>query len=183
VADVLVLYVSGEGQTRKIAERVAELLEQNFHRATIASLKTPPELEGFDAVVIGASIHVGQYPKYLREFIISRRNELERVPTAFFSVCLTAAGKDEKSRQTVAGYLRQLFEQTGWEPSVTASFAGALRYSKYSFLKRQLVKTIAKRDGRPTDTSHDYEYTDWEDVLGFTTSLSIYLEERLSPVA
>ena len=34
-------------------------------------------------------------------------------------------------------------------------------YSKYNFLTRFIMKRIARKTGRPTDTSRDYEYTDW----------------------
>jgi menaquinone-dependent protoporphyrinogen oxidase len=39
--------------------------------------------------------------------------------------------------------------------------AGALVYSKYSFFTKLIMKTISRRAGGPTDTSRDYEFTDW----------------------
>jgi menaquinone-dependent protoporphyrinogen oxidase len=39
--------------------------------------------------------------------------------------------------------------------------AGALAYSKYSFFVKLVMKTIAWKAGGPTDTSRDYEFTDW----------------------
>ena len=49
----------------------------------------------------------------------------------------------------------------GWKPNMTASFAGALKYTQYNWLKRALIKHIAKKEGGSTDTSQDHEYTDW----------------------
>lgn len=34
-------------------------------------------------------------------------------------------------------------------------------------MTKLLMRLMMKRDHRPTDTSHDYEYTDWEQVEGF----------------
>jgi menaquinone-dependent protoporphyrinogen oxidase len=39
--------------------------------------------------------------------------------------------------------------------------AGALTYSKYNFFIKLIMKTMARRAGGPTDTSRDYEFTDW----------------------
>jgi menaquinone-dependent protoporphyrinogen oxidase len=55
----------------------------------------------------------------------------------------------------------------GWQPPLTASFAGALKYTQYSWLKRELMKHIAKKEGGATDTSQDHEYTDWNHVRDF----------------
>ena len=35
-------------------------------------------------------------------------------------------------------------------------------YSKYNFLVRFFMRRIAQKEGGDTDTSRDYEYTDWE---------------------
>jgi menaquinone-dependent protoporphyrinogen oxidase len=37
-------------------------------------------------------------------------------------------------------------------------------YSRYNFLKRQMMKRIAAQAGRDTDTARDYGYTDWKDL-------------------
>jgi len=47
-------------------------------------------------------------------------------------------------------------------------FGGALLYTQYGFIKRRLIKKIARDKGTlDTDTSHDYVYTDWESVKHF----------------
>jgi menaquinone-dependent protoporphyrinogen oxidase len=51
--------------------------------------------------------------------------------------------------------------------------AGALRYSKYPLPLRWLMRRIAKQAGGDTDTSRDYEYTDWEQVDGYARRLQI----------
>ena len=50
--------------------------------------------------------------------------------------------------------------------------AGALVYSKYSRLLKWLMKRIAASAGNSTDTSRDYEYTDWQQVERYAARLS-----------
>jgi menaquinone-dependent protoporphyrinogen oxidase len=45
--------------------------------------------------------------------------------------------------------------------------AGALKYTQYDFFKRYIMRMIAQQAGGDTDTSHDTEYTDWDDVGRF----------------
>jgi len=45
--------------------------------------------------------------------------------------------------------------------------AGALAYSKYNFLVKLAMKQIARHNGASTDTSRDWEFTDWQAIDGF----------------
>ena len=62
--------------------------------------------------------------------------------------------------------------ETGWHPTVIRAVAGALLYTKYSFLLRFVMKRIARKAGAGTDTSKDYEYTDWEGLDHFVTAFT-----------
>ncbi|MFP3874685.1 MAG: flavodoxin domain-containing protein [Thiohalophilus sp.] len=65
----LIIYGSQEGQTRKIAEYIAELLREKEQKVTtlpVEQLPTDRSLNDYDAVIIGGSIHVGKYPKSLK---------------------------------------------------------------------------------------------------------------------
>jgi hypothetical protein len=50
--------------------------------------------------------------------------------------------------------------------------AGALKYTRYGWLKRRVMRYIAGKAGGSTDTSRDHEYTDWEDLRVFAESLA-----------
>jgi menaquinone-dependent protoporphyrinogen oxidase len=57
--------------------------------------------------------------------------------------------------------------ETGWRPERSLPVAGALTYSRYNFLIRFVMKRIARKQGAPTDTSRDYEFTNWSAVDRF----------------
>ena len=60
-------------------------------------------------------------------------------------------------------------KDTGWQPARAMPVAGALVYSKYNFFVRFVMKRIARKAGAPTDTSRDYEFTDWAALDRFVT--------------
>ena len=46
-------------------------------------------------------------------------------------------------------------------------FGGALAYSRYGRFTRWIIRRIARSKNLGTDTSRDYEYTDWRAVDAF----------------
>ncbi|WP_227356069.1 flavodoxin domain-containing protein [Haladaptatus salinisoli] len=176
----LVLYGTGEGQTAKVADRIVDTLTARGHDATAVDAgKTPLNLtvDDFDAVLVGASIHGGKHQPAIREFVTSNREMLAAKPTAFFQVSLSSA--DEQGEAQAAGYVEEFVEETGWHPDRIGLFGGALRYSQYGFLKRLVMKQVAKRALPDVDTSHDTEFTDWAEVEAFTADVAAFVESRL----
>jgi len=162
VARILVLYATVEGHTARIAERVAARLRSLGHRVDVLPARADAAFSGYEAVVIGASIHYGHHPAELRALVRVHRAALAARPGAFFSVSLSA-----KER-----YLQRFLRQVGWRPQETATFAGALQYSKYGPLKRLVMLVFVTLAGRDTDTSRDYEYTDWDAVDRFSEAFA-----------
>ena len=177
MAYICVLYASTEGQTRKVAEVVADRLGKLGHRVTVDPVDNHFQFHHCSAVVIGASIHVGSFSGELERFIERHRDLLDKRPTAFFSVSLTAAQEDEQSRETVRGYHRDLAEATGWAPALEASFAGALKFSRYNVLKRLFMQKIARDGGLAADARTDHEFTDWSAVDAFAKAVSGLLDD------
>jgi menaquinone-dependent protoporphyrinogen oxidase len=171
MAKILILYSTTDGHTREIARRIAEQIAQAGHAPTRVDVQDPPAgftLAGFDAAIVGASIHMEKHQRRMIAFVRERAAELARLPGAFFSVCMTAAGTGERDRAHARAYIDRFVARTGWQPANTASFAGAVLYTRYGFLKRLVMRQIMKARGRDTDTTRDFVYTDWQQVADFT---------------
>jgi menaquinone-dependent protoporphyrinogen oxidase len=97
----------------------------------------------------------------------SHASALQGRPTAFVSVCLAVLEKSEKANADLQAILRRFFTETGWIPPVTKIVAGALLYTRYNWFIRLMMRRIVARAHGDTDTSRDYEYTDWSDVRAF----------------
>ena len=104
------------------------------------------------------------------------------MPSAFFSVSLTAADDTDEARATARRYVDEFVEETGWTPGRTASFAGALQYLEYDFFTRLLIKMIARKGGLPTDARQDYDYTDWDAVWRFGGEIAGMILPAAAPV-
>jgi menaquinone-dependent protoporphyrinogen oxidase len=170
MADILVVYGTTEGHTAKIAARIAETARTHGHRVVIqnaAALPSNFQVDRFDGVIIGGSVHRGMHQAALRAFVERYLPVLRGNPTAFFSVSLSAA--DPETVADATDMAIAFLEETGWQPTHLAVFAGALVYTQYDSFTRLLMKLIVRRAGRPdTDTMRDYVYTDWSTVEAFT---------------
>ncbi|WP_074795150.1 flavodoxin domain-containing protein [Haloferax larsenii] len=175
----LVAYGTKEGQTEKIAERIVAVLDGRGHEATAVSVADVPadlSVEDFDAVLVGSSIHMGKHGKKILRFVREHREAIETRPNAFFQVSLSSAFPSDESDAHVAEYIEEFVEKTGWEPDRIGAFGGALRYSKYGFFTRMVMKRITRETIGETDTSQDYEYTDWDEVEAFAADFAALVE-------
>ena len=178
---ILIVYGTTYGQTAKIAERVAEQLMSSGHIVVLASTdRVPPALApgAFDAVIAGGSVLHGHHQRALLRFVRQHREALNTVPSAFFSVSGSASSGTESGRAEARRYLDEFLHQTGWHPELTATFAGAMAYTKYGPFTRWIIKRIAAKRGGPTDTSRDHEATDWAAVKRFARAVGTAVRER-----
>ena len=181
---LLIVYGSTEGQTRRIAERMTTIAREAGHEVTALDSTALPgrlDLQAFDAVLVGASVHQGAHQEAVVAFAKQYRAVLAQKPSAFFSVSLEAAVAGEEHRDEAQKYVREFVEETGWEPGMTTAVAGALRFTEYDFLKRLMMKLISRREGLATRTSQDVEYTDWEGVRRFVGDFLRWAEARPEP--
>lgn len=169
--NILIIYGSLEGQTKKVAEYVANILRHNGHQVTVQPGKKFPShfsVTDYDATIIGSPIHMGRYPAYIKSFVESNIDWLNKIPSAFFTVCMAINSTQAESRERALQYGVDFLAQTGWQPKENETFAGAVKYTRYNFITRFIMKMISRREGGNTDTSRDHEYTDWEAVKRFT---------------
>lgn len=162
------LFASTEGQTALIAIRLAAVLHEHGFDSQAIDVSTP-EAEAIDwsrvlGALVGASLHQGHHQKSAARFVRAHAGNLNAVPSAFFSVSLSAASKNPSEVAEAERIARAFPAEHGWKPSLILSVAGRLAYREYNFLIRFVMKRIAKKEGGPTDTSRDHELTNWDEV-------------------
>jgi menaquinone-dependent protoporphyrinogen oxidase len=174
MANVLVVFATKEGQSGKIAHYVAGALRAKGHEVELvdADHETPRNLERLGAAIVCAPIHAQGYPRSIVRFARGHRDLLERVPSAFVSVGLAVLSRVHDGRAQTLEIVEKFVKQSGWRPQRIELAAGALPYSKYNFLVRFVMRRIVEKEGGDTDTSRDYEYTDWSALDRFASDIS-----------
>ena len=177
---LLIVYGTTEGQTRKIAEYLrAEAEKAGVQAALCDATCAPIAPDGYDAVIIAASVHMHKYQTSVEHYIMANLGTLNDMPTAFCSVSLTAAGDDAESWKELEDLTARFLIETGWKPTMIQQVAGALRFTQYDFFKKFIMRMIAKKAGEK-DPSGDKEYTDWARLNVLLNELMKQAKNRLT---
>ena len=176
MCEVPVVYATTEGQTRRIAERIAERLREHGLDSRAMAI-TSDEATRVDwsrvrGAVVGASLHLQKHQPEAVSFARRYHRELSAVPSMFVSVSLAAASKNADSVDAARHLAERFATDTKWRPLRVSSMAGRLAYTQYSWWKRLIMRRIAKREGGSIDTSRDHEYTNWAAVEYLADSLA-----------
>jgi menaquinone-dependent protoporphyrinogen oxidase len=190
---ILVFYGTTDGHTRKVATAVANTLRSTGLAVDLVDAKrsgrdvTP---EGYSAVIVAASVQGGRYQAAVRRWVRAHAAQLRARPSAFLSVCLAVLQRTPKADRDIGVILETFFASTKWYPTESKIVAGALLYTRYNWLKRWVIRKIVAKAGGDTDTTRDYEYTDWDDLASFAQrfarslpSVSSLTGRRTAPTA
>jgi menaquinone-dependent protoporphyrinogen oxidase len=175
---ILIIYATREGQTGKVAREIAGHLRQagadvQLLDAREAIPAAQVDVGFFDLLVFGASMHAGGLERELVGFVNARAADIRTKRRSFFLVLLSAATRDPGLRsQSLAEARAKMNAQLQVPFEETEMIAGALKYSRYPLPLRWLMKRIAAKAGGDTDTSRDYEYTDWAQVEAYARRLA-----------
>ncbi len=173
MSGTLILYSTTDGHTPRICQRLASVIEQQGQAVTVAPLAEGEtlSLDGFDKIVIGASIRYGKHQVEVTQFIARHQGLLQSKPSAFFSVNIVAR-KPEKNQPHTNPYLIKFLRQISWKPALLDVFAGKLDYPRYRFVDRTMIRFIMLMTKGPTDPTLVIEFTDWQRVEAFAQKIS-----------
>jgi menaquinone-dependent protoporphyrinogen oxidase len=158
----LIAYGTSEGQTRKIANKVAADVHELGHDAHLLDTAGFEETDvgSYDKVIVAGSVHQKRHQEAVEVFVMAKLAELQRRPTLFLSVSLSAAFSDGMSE--AQSYVDDFLASTGWKPTQSLLVAGALRYDEYDYFKAQIIEHVVLKCREVEGAKGDYEFTDWD---------------------
>jgi menaquinone-dependent protoporphyrinogen oxidase len=141
---VLIAYATRCGSTVEIAQTILQDLKDRGFAVDVCAAAKVTALSGYDTVVVGSAVRFGKWLPEAVDFVRRYRAELNRMPTAFFTVHMMNTGDDEASKKARIAYVdaaRALVR-----PGAEAFFAGKMDTSRLSFGERLLCKVMKGRD-------------------------------------
>ena len=132
-----ILYMSRHGS----AEKSAKLLRDKVDgQVTLVNLKHDkiPNLDQFDTIIVGASIHAGRIQQKVKNFCSRNMNSLLEKRLGLFLCCMKTG--EEAQRQ----FLKAFPDQLRQHAEVKGIFGGEFIFEKMNFIERMIVKKVAK---------------------------------------
>jgi menaquinone-dependent protoporphyrinogen oxidase len=105
---VLVAYASAMGSTIGVAAEIGKSLAAHNFSVDVKPIQGKPQLDSYQAVVIGSAVQNGNWLPEAVEFVKINQQMLGRVPVALFCVHIQNLGNDETSRQNRLAYLNEV---------------------------------------------------------------------------
>lgn len=146
MSTVLVVYGTKTGCTEGIAEKIGKTLAEAGAEADVKPAGDRPDPAGYDAIVVGSGVRVGNWHGFVKEWVASNVDVLKTKPVVFFTACLTMAAEPEKADE-VRAYTDALIGETGVEPVEIGLFAGMNEPKRFSLPERLIMKAMKAPEG------------------------------------
>jgi len=172
--NALIIYSSWTGSTQEIAEHIAKTLEKNKFKAKVISAKEKPNLNEFDLIVIGTSVHAGRTLSDFRRFIKQNFEILTSKPIAFFVSCANMMHDTEESREETRAWLEKGIKNFSvLQPLSIGYFGGATKTSGKSFDKLNIFtrRIIQAMEKKMLSEYGKTDFRDWDKIEAWVIDL------------
>jgi menaquinone-dependent protoporphyrinogen oxidase len=181
---MLILYATTEGQTRKVAEHVADRIhaldiDVDLRDATTEGVSAV-DFAAADAVILAASLYDGRYQPATTACARTFYRDLNARHTAFLSVSLAAASADPDDAANLDAAVRQFLHEAGWGPSVVEHVMGSLKWSEGDYFRQCVAKALSRHGVRQGE-NQVCELTDWLALTRFVDRFVAEARANRSP--
>lgn len=141
----LIVYQSKHGTTEKIAKGIQ--MSFGYDKCEIANLnaKNVINIDKFDRIIVGGSIHASTIQKGIKRFISKYRDTLLKKELGLFLCCMYKG--DESIKQFNNAYPEDLRDSA----KAKGIFGGELIFEKMNFLEKFIVKKTTKTNNSISD--------------------------------
>jgi menaquinone-dependent protoporphyrinogen oxidase len=159
---VLVAVASRHGSTREIADAIAQELQVPGVHAEVRTADEVPDLDSYDAVVLGSAIYMGNWESAASRFVQQHQAKLASMPVWLFSS--GPVGNDDHRGQgdpPKVVEIAQLTRARGHQ-----MFAGKLDRHALNLGERLVVNVVHAPDG---------DFRDWSVIRGWADGIAAAL--------
>ena len=161
---ILVAYASKCGSSAGVAKAIGEVLHEKGAAVDVRLAKKVKDISSYRAVVVGSAIRMGKWLPAAVSFVEAHREVLGHIPVAYFLVCYTMRDPTEENRQEALSYLKPLRDAVPEVRPVDAGlFAGAVDYSKLSWIFKRVLKKKGLQEG---------DFRDWDAIRSWAAGVA-----------
>ena len=162
---VLITYSTWAGATHEVANEIGKIFQANLFDIEVIAANESKNIDTFDAILLGTSIHAGQTVKSFRQFIKQNIDILIKKPTALFVVCANMMNDSADTREETLAWLGKVIgKYPKFKPLSIGLFGGATLTDGDDFYKLNIIirKTITAMSKKMVDEHGRSDFRDWE---------------------
>ena len=133
----LIAYCTNHGYTEKAALELKNFLGDDVDLVNL-KMETNPNIEEYERVIIGGSIHAGQIQKRVKAFCNAKLEQLKCKELGLFICCM-------EEGETAQKQLHEAFpEELHLKAKAVSCLGGEFNFEKMNFFEKLIVKKVAK---------------------------------------
>jgi len=156
---ILIAYASKCGSTGEVATAIGKTFAQNRAHVDVMPLKDVTDLPSYQAIFVGSAIRAAKWLPEAIDFVSENRTMLQRVPTAYFTVCATMIEDTPAKRAKAAGFIEPV--RAVLTPVAEGYFAGKVDPKSLSLLENTMLKARSVPQG---------DFRDWDKIAAWAQS-------------
>jgi menaquinone-dependent protoporphyrinogen oxidase len=141
----LLVFCSSHGTTEKAVQIIGKYLEGEVETLNLNRSKLQCNVDSFDAVIIGGSIHAGMIQRKVKKFMKDNHDVLMRKQMGLFLCCMYEG--EVAKEQFENAFPSELKERA----IAKGLFGGELLISQMNFIEKMVIKKVS---GTTTETSN-----------------------------
>lgn len=171
-ASILIAYTTRSGSTKEVAESISATLRDAGFWPDVMPMHEVTSLEGRSAVILGAPLYIGSFPKELHQFFARLRDPLRAAHPWFFVLGpVSDKPADFDAARTQAG--KQLRRYPWFKPAEIHIFGGRWSTASLPFPMSLLTHLPAMKKIPPADVR------DWAAIRTWTLGIA----QQIKPAA
>ena len=169
VPKILIAYASICGTTGDVAEAIGRQLCDLGARVDVRLVDNATvDPSAYQAVVIGSAVRSSSWLPEAKDFVVTHKARLSKLPVAYFLTCLALSVGHPDSRKTAMSYFKPVLEEAPEvKPVDLAGFAGVYDLSKMNMMYRLVMRSKMKKQGVA-----EGDYRDWRAIKAWADSLA-----------
>ena len=166
---ILVAYATKSGATAEISKAITESLCARGLSAELKRANHVTSLEGYQGVVLGTAIYMGNPLKEAANFVEKFGSQMANIPLAIFDVCLTMKEATSENEKTALAYLKPISDLIA--PIKTGAFGGRISFTTLP----PLYRMFAQADKQGILAEGDFR--DWGAISTWAEDLGVVLAD------
>ena len=175
----LIAYSTWAGATHEIAEAISKVFQSNSFDIDVSPANECKNIDNYDVILLGTSIHAGQTVKSFRNFIKQNIDILVNKPTAIFIVCANMMFDSENNKDETLAWLDKVLEKyEKFNPISIGLFGGATLTDGEDFKKLNIFirKIITAMNKNMVAKHGKSDFRNWESINIWAESVIKKLE-------
>jgi menaquinone-dependent protoporphyrinogen oxidase len=147
--NILIAYGSEAGSTAEVAEAIGKEMRAAGAETHVQPVEMVKDIKPYDAVVVGSAVRIFRVLGKTQRFLRKHKKYLQKIPTAYFLVCLTMAEGTPENIEKAKKFAKPMLNTTS--PVSLGLFGGCMDPDKLTGFAGKAMQSQPKADHRDWD--------------------------------